>query len=202
MVARTGVSARTGLSADVDPIARGELAQADDGVVAGRAADGDPRAFEVLVRRYSRLMRVYARSLLGSNDEVDDVVQESFVTAWQQLGSLNALGSVKSWLMRIVSRRSIDRLRSRREHSELTDDIPALEVASPVRAAETRSLVSAIAAALAALPPAQRRCWLLREAAEYSYREIALDLDIPESTVRGMISRARTTMAREMQAWR
>jgi RNA polymerase sigma-70 factor, ECF subfamily len=180
----------------------GLLAEADDVVVAGRAADGDPQAFEVLVRRYGGLMRVYARGILGSNDETDDIVQETFVTAWQQLDSLENPGAVKSWLMRIASRRSIDRLRSRHEHDDLADlDLPAPDP-SPAQVAETRSLASAAAAALDTLPPAQRRCWLLREVAEYSYHEIAQDLDLPESTIRGLISRARTNMAREMQAWR
>ncbi|AYG05290.1 RNA polymerase sigma factor [Gryllotalpicola protaetiae] len=179
------------------------LAEAHDRVVAGRAADGDPRAFEVLVRRYSTLMRVYARSILGTNDEVDDVVQEAFVTAWQQLELLEDPGAVKGWLMRIVSRRSIDRLRARHEHEDIIDyDPPAEAAASPAQVAQARSLADAVGAALASLPAGQRRCWLLKEVAEYSYREIAADLEIPESTVRGLISRARVNMAREMQAWR
>lgn len=185
------------------PVTTSTLAAADDRVVAGRAADGDPQAFEVLVRRYSGLMRVYARSILGSTDEVDDVVQESFVTAWQQLESLNDPGAIKSWLMRIVSRRSIDRLRRRREHDNIDDhEQPTREDTSPPHIAEARALTSALGTVLAALPPAQRRCWLLKEVAEYSYREIAVDLEIPETTVRGLISRARTNIVREMQVWR
>lgn len=202
-----GLSARLGARAHPDvytgTVTISTLAEADDRVVAGRAADGDPKAFEVLVRRYSGLMRVYARSILGSNDEVEDVVQESFVTAWKQLESLKDPGAIKSWLMRIVSRRSIDRLRRRREHDDIDEhDQPTREDTSPPRIAETRALTSALGTALATLPPAQRRCWLLREVAEYSYREIALDLEIPETTVRGLISRARTNIVREMQAWR
>lgn len=180
----------------------GRLADADDRVVAGRAADGDSQAFEVLVRRYSTLMRVYARSILGTNDEADDVVQESFVAAWQQLDSLEDPGVVKSWLMRIVARRSIDRIRARHDHENIVDyDLPTA-VASPAQAAQNRSLAAAVGTALASLPADQRRCWLLKEVAEYSYREIGADLELPESTVRGLISRARVNMAREMQAWR
>lgn len=179
------------------------LAEAHDRVVAGRAADGDPHAFEVLVRRYSTLMRVYARSILGTNDEAEDVVQEAFVTAWRQLDSLEDPGVVKSWLMRIVSRRSIDRLRARHDHDDIIDyDPPAEAAASPAQVVQARSLAAAVGAALASLPAGQRRCWLLKEVAEYSYREIAADLEMPESTVRGLISRARVNMAREMQAWR
>jgi RNA polymerase sigma-70 factor (ECF subfamily) len=203
MAVRGNATTRSKVATQSSRVAGDGLTEADDRIVAGRAADGDPRAFEVLVRRYGGLMRVYSRGILGSNDEADDIVQESFVTAWQQLEALEDPGAVKSWLMRIVSRRSIDRLRNRHEHDDLDKhDHPTSEQASPEHVAEAQSLVSAAGTALAALPAAQRRCWLLKEMAGYSYREIAADLDIPESTVRGLISRARTNMAREMQAWR
>jgi RNA polymerase sigma-70 factor (ECF subfamily) len=203
MALRAKPDARSDSGAPIGSATRSTLAEADDRVVAGRAADGEPQAFEVLVRRYGGLMRVYARSILGSNDEVDDVVQESFVTAWQQLESLNDPGAIRSWLMRIVSRRSIDRLRRRREHDDIEErDPPTGEDTSPLHVAEARSLASSLGTVLAALPPPQRRCWLLKEVSEYSYREIALALEIPETTVRGLISRARTNIVREMQAWR
>ena len=203
MALRAKPDARSSSGAHIGPVTRSTLAESDDRVVAGRAADGDPQAFEVLVRRYGGLMRVYARSILGSNDEVDDVVQESFVTAWQQLESLNDPGAIRSWLVRIVSRRSIDQLRRRRDHDDIEErDQSTGEDTSPPHVAEVRSLAASLGTVLAALPPAQRRCWLLKEVAEYSYREIALDLEIPETTVRGLISRARTNIVREMQAWR
>jgi len=202
MAAKAKVDVRFLDASQAGPVAADELARADDRVIAGRAAGGDPRAFEILVRRYSNLMRVYSRSILGSNDEADDVVQESFVIAWRRLESLRDPSAVKSWLMRIVSRRSIDRIRVRHEHDDVAVHDPPATESSPSQVAENRSLAVAVGAALAALPSAQRRCWLLKEVAGYSYRQIAVDLDIPETTVRGLISRARSTMAQEMQTWR
>ncbi|WP_105035313.1 RNA polymerase sigma factor [Cryobacterium aureum] len=172
-------------------------------MLAERAADGDLRAFEVLVRRYGPLMRVQATRVLGSNDETDDVVQESFITAWQQLGTLDDPSAVKSWLMRIVSRKSIDRVRARREHANIDDtDAPAPESRAPHALAETLSQTEALSRVLAGLPEDQRRCWTLREIAEYSYGDIAAELDLPLSTVRGLLARARKTLLREMEEWR
>ena len=179
------------------------LDAAADHVLADRAADGDLRAFEVLVRRYGPLMRVYATRVLGSNDETDDVVQESFITAWQQLGTLENGKAVKSWLMRIVGRKSIDRLRARRPHVNIDDtDAPAPESHAPHVLAEVGSETEALARVLAALPVDQRRCWTLRELAEYSYGDIAVELDLPLSTVRGLLARARKTLLRQMEDWR
>ncbi|MDJ0375958.1 RNA polymerase sigma factor [Cryobacterium sp. PH31-L1] len=172
-------------------------------MLADRAADGDLRAFEGLVRRYGPLMRVQARRVLGSNDETDDVVQEAFITAWQQLGTLEDGSAVKSWLMRIVSRKSIDRLRARREHANIDDtDVPAPDEHAPHVLAEAESQTEALARVLATLPEDQRRCWTLRELAEYSYGDIAAELGLPLSTVRGLLARARKTLLREMEEWR
>ena len=87
------------------------LVSADDHMVAGRAIDGDVDAFAVLIERYSPMMRACVHRMLNSNRDVDDIVQESFLVAWQQLDSLQDPGKVKSWLMRIASRRTIDRMR-------------------------------------------------------------------------------------------
>jgi len=179
------------------------LTDADDRTLAGRAADGDVRAFEVLVRRYGPLMRAYATRILGSNAESDDVVQEAFVTSWQQLSTLDDGRAVKSWMMRIVSNKSIDRLRARREHGDIDDHDPQEPIErSPAHVAESRSQEEALSQALAALPEPQRQCWTLREIADYSYEEIAEQLDLPTSTVRGLLARARKALTREMEAWR
>ncbi|MGN7191318.1 MULTISPECIES: RNA polymerase sigma factor [unclassified Curtobacterium] len=179
------------------------LVDLDDAVLAGRSSDGDVRAFEVLIRRYTPLLRAYARRTLGSTDELDDVVQETFITAWGRLDALEDGAKVKSWLMRILSRKCIDRIRARRDH----DDVTELEVAAPRddapdRVAEARSREEALETALAELPEQQRRCWLMKEVLEYRYEDIAEELDLPVSTVRGLLSRARKNMIRLMEAWR
>ena len=56
--------------------------------------------------------------------------------------------------------------------------------------------------ALAALPADQRRTWVLKEFGDYGYAEIARDLDLPISTVRGLLARARRTLMRELEEWR
>ncbi|MEV7933309.1 sigma-70 family RNA polymerase sigma factor [Curtobacterium sp. NPDC089185] len=179
------------------------LADLDDAVLAGRSSDGDVRAFEVLIRRYTPLLRAYARRTLGSTDELDDVVQETFITAWNRLDSLDDGARVKAWLMRILSRKCLDRIRARRVHDDVTEiEVAAPDDGAPDRVAEARSREEAVETALAELPEAQRRCWVMKEVLEYRYEDIADELDLPVSTVRGLLSRARKNMIRLMEAWR
>lgn len=179
------------------------LQEASDATLAGRAADGDTAAFEVLVRRHGPLMRAYATRMLGSTYESDDVVQETFVTAWRRLGELDEGAAVKSWLMRILSRRCIDRIRARHEYDDITEiDAAAPSAEGPEHLAEVRTARDALSRALDGLPELQRRCWVLREVGQYSYDEIASELRIPVSTVRGQLARGRRRLLEAMEDWR
>ncbi|MGV2985010.1 RNA polymerase sigma factor [Microbacterium sp. AGC85] len=186
---------------DEEPGSR--LAGADDRIVAGRAIDGDIAAFEVLVRRYTPMMRAYVRRVLGASADVDDVLQEAFVIAWQRLSELEDPAAVKSWLMRIVSRKAMDRVRSRRPQVDIDGiEPPASPDTTPARAAETRAGVEALNAALAELPEAQRQSWVLREIGGLTYEEMAAELAMPVTTVRGLLARARKHIMVRMEEWR
>lgn len=182
------------------------LDQADDRIVAGRAADGDVTAFAVIVRRYTPMMRAYTRRILNSGADVDDIVQEAFVTAWQRLPELDDPGKVKSWLMRVVSRKAVDRIRASRPQVSVDHIDPIQHAApahtSPPRVTETRAKVDALGEALQRLADAERECWVLRELGGYSYDEIATEMGVPVSTVRGLLARARKHIIVRMEEWR
>ncbi|WP_110590456.1 RNA polymerase sigma factor [Microbacterium suaedae] len=181
----------------------GALDAADDRIVAGRAADGDTAAFAVLVRRYTPMMRAYARRILPGTADVDDVVQDAFITAWERLPDLDEPAKVKSWLMRITSRKAVDRIRALRASDDIDEFDPAAPPhTAPPNVVEARVGVAALSRALAELADEQRRCWVLREIGGYSYEEIADDLGLPASTVRGLLARARKSIIVRMEQWR
>jgi len=179
------------------------LSTASDAVLAARISDGDDRAFEVLARRHSPLMRAYASRLLGSTVESDDVVQETFVLAWQKMGDVADGSSVKSWLMRIVTNKAIDRIRVRKQHVDINDwDAPAPAGRSPEHVVEVGLQLDALSSALKRLPEMQRQCWIMKEVGGSSYQDMADALELPVSTVRGQLARARQSLMTEMEAWR
>ncbi|NYJ19500.1 RNA polymerase sigma factor [Glaciibacter psychrotolerans] len=179
------------------------LTRVADNVLVSRTIDGDKQAFEVLIRRHAPGMRAYAQRLLNSSNEADDVVQETFITAWEQLESLSDYSAARAWLMRVVSRKSFDVIRARKPTATLTAEAfssPAAQQTEHI--VEIRSAVEDLSSALLQLPTAQRECWLLYEVGGCSYDEIAEQLGISHPAVRGTLARARATLIRTMEGWR
>ena len=174
-----------------------------DEILVERASQGDPAAFEVLIRRHAPLMRAYVSRIVGSLSEADDVVQESLYTAGRRLPELRDPTAVKAWLMQIASRQAFKHLRRRPPE----DPLPILETAHPLDTqpedvAIRNAQLQALAGALDTLAPDLRQAWLLREIAELSYDDIAKQLDIPRTTVRGKLARARASIYAQMEEWR
>jgi RNA polymerase sigma-70 factor (ECF subfamily) len=181
----------------------GDLTAAPDGILAARATEGDADAFDELLHRHTPIVRAYVYRIVGTLTETDDVVQDAFLTAWRQLSSLRDPASVKAWLMRIASREAYAHIKKRPSHATLDAfdravDARLLPEATAIRNAQ----LHALSLALNALPDDQRRCWLLREVGELSYTEIAEEMNLPVSTVRGNLSRARASITIQMEGWR
>jgi RNA polymerase sigma-70 factor (ECF subfamily) len=173
-----------------------------DGTLVARASDGDVGAFETLVRRHAPLMRAYAARMLGSVSAADDVVQDSFLLAWKALPTLHDPAAVKAWLMKITSRQALTRLRGRTVDRSLPVERAVGPETEPESIVIRNAQLRALASALEAVSEDQRQCWLLREVAGLSYDQIAQELCISPSTVRGKLARARASIYAQMKGWR
>jgi RNA polymerase sigma-70 factor (ECF subfamily) len=162
---------------------------------------------DAIDERRPRLLGLAYR-LLGDVDEAEDIVQEAFLR-WQ-LADQRAVRSTEAWLMTVVTRLSIDRLRRlRTERSTypgpwLPEPIatdPALAPAvppSPDRAAELASDLSvALLLLLERLAPEERAAFLLRDVFDIDYAEIGRTLERSADAVRQLVHRARTRVRTE-----
>ena len=182
---------------------RAELVAVSDAALVDRTRDGDADAFREIVDRHSGQMRAYVSRIVGSLSEADDVVQVALLTAWRQLHTLRDPAALKAWLMRIASREAFVHLRKRPADVSLVGyDSLNTDSLAPEQVAIRNAQLAALAKALDTLPEDQRRCWLLRQVAELSYAEIAEEMDTSLSTVRGLLSRARTSITVQMGGWR
>ena len=81
---------------------------------------GDPQSFEPLVQKYSPRVFATARRYARRESEVEDIVQEVWVKAFQKLGSFRAEAPFEHWLMRLTVRTCYDFLRSHQRKRELS----------------------------------------------------------------------------------
>ena len=135
---------------------------------------GDERAATELVERHAAALARFAASL-GERDEVEELVQDTFVRAFQALDGFRADSSLRTWLFTIERRLVLDRRRaSSRRHARLSfveaDAAVAHTALDAVVAEETEARLQQ---AIARLSPTQREVFVLRVAEGRSYKEIA-----------------------------
>src|SRR3954454_12705711 len=94
------------------PSPAGQPLQASDAELAARAAGGDRSAFELIMRRHNRRLFRLARSLVRSDEEAEDVLQEAYVRAFARVRDLASGGALGAWLARIVANEALGRLRA------------------------------------------------------------------------------------------
>jgi RNA polymerase sigma-70 factor (ECF subfamily) len=158
---------------------------------------GERRGFDTLVRRYQDRLFRFVLPMIGARDESLELVQETFVRAWQALDSWQPQATFKTWLFRIASNAAIDALRRRTAvpFVALDDDYDAPAAgADPQEQLQTRQRLHALVAALGRLPADQREIVLLREVEGMSYDEISSALGISVGTVKSRLARGREAL--------
>jgi RNA polymerase sigma-70 factor (ECF subfamily) len=177
-----------------------------DAELARRAADGDEAAFEAIMRRHNRLLFRTARSLLKSDAEAEDALQEAYLRAWRALGSFRSDARLSTWLARIVINEALGRMRRKEARiipldAAMTSYEPEVQASltadaerQPESIAMRAELRRMMEARIDMLPEAFRTVFMLRAVEEMSVEEVSQALQIPEATVRTRFFRARSLL--------
>ncbi|WP_379617073.1 RNA polymerase sigma factor [Pseudonocardia sp. GCM10023141] len=174
-------------------------AAADDWLVA-KARSGSMDAWEVLIHRHrDRIYRIALR-MVGSPEDAEDIAQDVVLQLWTALASFAGNSMFTTWLYRVVVNRCINHVTGSRRHDELAESDLAPAPGADDQAVARHRLRAAISAVLD-LPPELRAAIVLVDIEQLSYHEAAAILDIPESTVRGRLHRARRRLLDHLQAW-
>jgi RNA polymerase sigma-70 factor (ECF subfamily) len=176
----------------------------DDATLVVRAREGDLAAFEALVARYQRRIYQLALRMTANSGDAEDITQEVFLIAWRRLPEVEQAAAFSGWLYRTATNRCLNLLRRRKPLGELDEESMATSTpsADPQRAAQASAQVAALTEALQRITPEQRAVWLLREAHDRSYEEIARIVGTSPQAVRGRLARARAQLAELMSSWR
>jgi RNA polymerase sigma-70 factor (ECF subfamily) len=177
--------------------------QGSDAELAARAARGDARAFEALMRRHNRMLFRTARAILRDDAEAEDALQEAYLQAYRSLAGFRAESKLSTWLARIVANEALMRLRKQARRADIVPIQPAEEVEqvmdsetdrAPQPSAERAEMRRLLEAQIDALPEAYRAVFMLRAVEELTVEETAAVLDIPAATVRTRLFRARSLL--------
>lgn len=168
----------------------------------GLAVHGDDDAFARLVEAYQAPVFNLCYRMLGDGAEAEDAAQESFLKAYQGLGSYDPKRSFTTWLLSITSHHCIDRLRKKRILALSFDDLlPSQEKPDSkpgpealVARSETEESIRDV---LYQLGDKDRAAIVLRYWYEMSYEEISQTLSLTISAVKSRLHRARREVAKQ-----
>ena len=169
---------------------------ADDVAAVAKARDGDQDAFRGLVERHSRSIYRLAYRMTGRPEDAEDVVQDTFVRAYRQLGRFEARSNFATWLYRIGFNCSIDYMRARphRESAEAHDTLERLSPGDSGPSMDDRVFAGQIGEkvqdALKDLSPQERAAFLMRHYHGCSIEEICEALGLKSNAAKHSIFRA------------
>lgn len=186
------------------PRERGMSGETDQAVIQ-RVRSGDPEAYSVLVDRYQDRIYSVVRSYVYNHEDALDIVQDTFVKAYQKLRTFDSASAFYTWLYRIAINTSIDSLRKKKTRSvDSLDDDRFKEVGfepmskdpsiDPERVAVRAERAAILRNAVASLSHKLRAVAVLHDVEGLSQEEVAEILKIPVGTVKSRVSRARSEL--------
>jgi len=172
-----------------------------DAAAVALARDGDSEAFRSLVERHGRAVFRLAHRMTGNPSDAEDVVQETFLKAYRQLGRFESRANFGTWLHRIAVNCSIDLIRSRphRESGHDTADLEHFGAVSevhdagqqtPERLMLSTEVQERVTAAMGALSQMERAAFILRHFEGQSIEEISRALGLKTNAAKHSIFRA------------
>ncbi|MGA8832489.1 MAG: sigma-70 family RNA polymerase sigma factor [Desulfomonilaceae bacterium] len=185
----------------------------DDEELVKRCAGGDREAFNDLVLKYQKKVFSVAYRFVGDPEEANDLAQEIFAAAYQNLKSFRGDSKFSTWLFQIATNRGKNRFKylkrrgffTNKGSSETDDEGDQSHRALPDQTANPEELLSgnqirkAVIEAINELEPDHREIVILRDIEGLSYDEIARILDLPEGTTKSRLHRARMVVKEKLK---
>jgi RNA polymerase sigma-70 factor (ECF subfamily) len=180
-----------------------------DEVAIGRASRGDRDAFRVLVERHAKAVFRVAYRMTADQTDAEDMVQETFLRAWKEIGRFDGRASFQTWLHRICANRSLDLIRQRRRKNDVqpvsrepTGDwfaqVPSGSP-TPERLAQSAQISALLLPALDELTELERAAFVLRHYEGMHMEEIAAALGVARGAAKHSVFRAVQKLRRALE---
>ncbi len=179
-----------------------------DQEVVRRVLAGETALFELLMRRYNQRVYRVARGILRDDAEAEDVMQDAYVRAYQNLGQFEGRAKFATWLVRIAVHECLARVQRRARFRSIEDEtegvsnmsLLASKAPDPERSAASGEASSLVEAAIMGLPESYRTVLMMRDVEEMSTAETAECLNLTEENVKTRLHRAHAMLRRDLYA--
>jgi len=162
------------------------------------ALRGDPDAFEMVIRTYSRSLFAVAYAILQDRAEAEDVVQDALLKAYQTRWRVRSVEKFPAWLASVARNRALDVLR-RRRWVPLEGHEPAAESAGDAEEAEDTAVRERLRHTLAGLPETHRIAVTLRYLEGMDHASIERTMGVSNGALRGILGRALGAMRKALK---
>jgi RNA polymerase sigma-70 factor (ECF subfamily) len=185
----------------------------EETVLVEAARSGDIGAFESLVRRYDRNVFRIAQHITQNREDAEDVVQDAFLKAYQNLGQFQGQSKFYTWLVRIAVNEALMRLRRRRPERmvSIDEDVKTEEDSMPREIADwspnpeqmytQAELKDILGKTIQGLPPSFRTVFVLRDVEGLSTEETASALELSVPAVKSRLLRARLQLRERLNKY-
>jgi RNA polymerase sigma-70 factor (ECF subfamily) len=174
-----------------------------------RAQARDADAFRAIMRMHNQKLYRLARSIVRNDSEAEDIVQETYVTAFAHLASFRGEASLATWLSRIAINEALSRIRRKRRAAEVIASESASDAQiiqfplaassdDPERSMAQRQILKLVEQATDALPDAYRTVFVARVIEGLSIEETADLLGVKPQTVKTRLHRARELVRKQI----
>ena len=182
----------------------------DESGLVARARDGDSEAFNELVNRYSRKIYRLAKHITQNDEDAEDVLQETFLKAYEHLNGFQGQSKFYTWIVRIAVNEALMKLRKRKsdrsvpldEPLDTGEDTVVREIAvwdeNPEQKYSREELAQILDEAVQGLKPVFRTVFVLRDIEELSTEEAAEALGISVPAVKSRLLRARLQLREKL----
>lgn len=182
----------------------------DDAALVKKAQAGDESAFAKLVERHERSIFRLARHITENVEDAEDVLQETFLKAYEHLGEFRGDSKFYTWLVRIAVNQALMKLRRRKgdraisldETFDTGEETLVREIAvwagDPEQLYSQEELRNILASAIDSLPPVFRTVFALRDIEELSTEETAQILNLSVPAVKSRLLRARLRLREKL----
>jgi RNA polymerase sigma-70 factor (ECF subfamily) len=174
-----------------------------------KARRGDRDAYRVLVERHSRAVFRLAWRMTGNEPDAEDMVQETFLKAWKQIGKFDGRASFATWLYRICANCSLDHIRAakrKRDLLQIGEDETADPFAqlpsgtpSPERLALSSEISARLLPALGELSEMERVAFVMRHYEGVGIEEISVALGVQPGAAKHSVFRAVQKLRRALE---